>query len=95
LSLHLRFVILEFIATKIKGKYWMYYTHNCLVATSDDLIHWTPMINIVKNDFVDVCIDNRRTIINRFSDTLEGDRLFLFARNGDVTFGDIQIRPLI
>jgi predicted GH43/DUF377 family glycosyl hydrolase len=33
------------IATKIKGKYWMYYTHNCLVATSDDLIHWTPMLN--------------------------------------------------
>jgi len=33
------------IATKIKDKYWMYYTHNCLVATSDDLIHWTPVIN--------------------------------------------------
>jgi len=50
---------------------------------------------IVKNDFIGTCIDNRRTIITRFSDTLEGDRLFLFASNGDVTFGDIQIRPLI
>jgi beta-fructofuranosidase len=44
---------------------------------------------IVKNDFVDTCIDNRRTIITRFSDTLKGDRLFLFVSNGEVTFEDI------
>lgn len=50
---------------------------------------------IVKNDFVDTCIDNRRTIITRFADTLDGDRLFLFASDGDVIFEDIKIRPLI
>ncbi len=50
---------------------------------------------IVKNDFVDTCIDDRRTIITRFSDKLNGDRLMLFASNGSVTFEDIQIRPLI
>jgi beta-1,2-mannosidase len=30
------------IATKINGKYWMYYTHPCALAWSDDLIDWTP-----------------------------------------------------
>ena len=49
---------------------------------------------IVKNDFVDACIDNRRTIITRYSDKLEGKRLFFFVSNGEVTFEDIQIRPL-
>ncbi|MCY3018501.1 MAG: alpha-galactosidase [Planctomycetota bacterium] len=30
------------IATKINGKYWMYYTHPCALAWSDNLIDWTP-----------------------------------------------------
>jgi beta-1,2-mannosidase len=33
------------IATKIRGKYWMYFGElDIFVATSDDLIHWTPEI---------------------------------------------------
>jgi len=35
----------KLIAAKLNGKYWMYYTHNCLLATSDDLINWTPIID--------------------------------------------------
>ncbi len=32
------------IATKIDGKYWMYYNvPHIQIATSDDLIHWTPL----------------------------------------------------
>lgn len=32
------------VATKVNGKYWMYFNvPNVLIATSDDLIHWTPM----------------------------------------------------
>lgn len=32
------------IATKINGKYWMYYNvPHIQIATSDDLIHWTPL----------------------------------------------------
>jgi predicted GH43/DUF377 family glycosyl hydrolase len=32
------------VATKIKGKYWMYWGDAQLwLATSDDLIHWTPL----------------------------------------------------
>jgi len=30
------------IAAKINGKYWMYYTHPCALAWSDNLIDWTP-----------------------------------------------------
>lgn len=30
------------IATKINGKYWMYYTHPCAIAWSGNLIDWTP-----------------------------------------------------
>jgi predicted GH43/DUF377 family glycosyl hydrolase len=32
------------VATKVNGRYWMYYNvPNVLIATSDDLIHWTPL----------------------------------------------------
>ncbi len=32
------------IATKVNGKYWMYYgVPKIRIATSDDLIHWTPV----------------------------------------------------
>jgi beta-1,2-mannosidase len=34
------------IATKIDGKYWMYWgDQNIWAATSDDLINWTPMVD--------------------------------------------------
>jgi beta-1,2-mannosidase len=34
------------VATKINGKYWMYFGDTDLfMATSDDLIHWEPVIN--------------------------------------------------
>ena len=31
------------IATKIDGKYWMYYTHPCALAWSENLVDWTPV----------------------------------------------------
>ena len=32
------------VATRVNGKYWMYYNvPHVLIATSDDLVHWTPM----------------------------------------------------
>lgn len=30
------------VAAKIDGKYWMYYTHPCALAWSENLIDWTP-----------------------------------------------------
>ena len=54
---------------------------------------------IVKYDWksdstiVDACIDGRRTMVTR-RPGLTGDRLFLFARQGQVDFTDLVIRPL-
>ena len=47
---------------------------------------------ILKRDIVDVCVDNRRTLIRQKHYT--GDRLFLFAKNGKVTFENVTVRPL-
>ena len=34
----------RFVATKVNGKYWMYFgVPTIRIATSDDLIHWTPL----------------------------------------------------
>jgi beta-1,2-mannosidase len=30
------------VATRINGKFWMYYTHPCALAWSDNLVDWTP-----------------------------------------------------
>ena len=39
-----RFVGERCVATKVNGKYWMYFNvPNVLIATSDDLISWTPL----------------------------------------------------
>ena len=47
---------------------------------------------IVKDDIIDTCIDQRRTMITRRSEP-DGDRLFFFARDGEV-FREISVRPL-
>jgi beta-fructofuranosidase len=49
---------------------------------------------IVKDDLIDVCIDQRRCLINRLPE-LKGDRLFLFCENGTVAFQQMVIRPLL
>lgn len=48
---------------------------------------------ILKDDIVDVCVDNRRTIIGRYKG--HGDQVFFFAQNADVVFDSVEIRPLL
>jgi hypothetical protein len=48
---------------------------------------------VLYDDMIDVCIDRRRCIVNRCPE-LKGDQFFCFAHNADVTFRDIEIRPL-
>lgn len=50
---------------------------------------------IVRDDFVDTCIDQRRTIISKRPDRPTGDCIFFFADRGEVAFEDILIRPLL
>src|SRR5258708_18422081 len=49
---------------------------------------------IVKDDFIDVCVDQRRCVIDRCPE-LSGERLFFFCQNGEVAFDSIEIAPLI
>ena len=48
---------------------------------------------IVKDDLVDVSIDNRHTLIARNQAKINGDRMFLFVNYGEVIFEDVTVRP--
>ena len=49
---------------------------------------------VVYEDMLDVCIDQRRCIINRCPEQ-HGEQLFFFAHNADVTFCNLQVVPLL
>jgi len=49
---------------------------------------------IITGTIIEVCIDNRQTLITRNYENV-GDRLFLSAKNSEVTFEDIKVYPLI
>ncbi len=49
---------------------------------------------VTYGDIIDVCIDNRRCIVNRCPQQ-QGAQLFFFAHNADVTLHNIQIEPLL
>lgn len=67
--------------------------HNETLYAVDGLDQPFSLEIIVKDDIIDVCVDNRRCIVNRCPE-LKGDRLFFFAHNAAVTFEEIEIRPL-
>lgn len=48
---------------------------------------------IMKNDIIDVCVDNRRCIINRLSGQ-KGSFLWIYAKHGYVKFKSIVISPI-
>lgn len=47
---------------------------------------------IMKEDIIDVNIDNKRCIVNRLPEK-KGDYLWFFARNGQVKFSNIKVYP--
>jgi hypothetical protein len=53
-----------------------------------------PIDLIVKHDFVDLGIDERRTFITRCVSRPTGDRILFFAQDGEATFEEIVVRPL-
>ena len=46
-----------------------------------------------KDDIIDVCVDNRRCIVNRCPEQ-KGDQLWLYAKQGNVIFKSIKISEL-
>lgn len=49
---------------------------------------------VMRNDIIDVCVDNQRCLMNRLPE-LRGSRLFFFCENGDVLFDKIEIAPFV
>jgi beta-fructofuranosidase len=49
---------------------------------------------ILKDDIIDLCLDNRHCLINRCPEQ-QGDGLSLFCHNGAVVFEQLEIRPLV
>jgi hypothetical protein len=64
------------------------------IGQVDGLDHPFQLDIVATGTLIDVCIDNRRTLIARRKDA-DGDRLFFFAKDGPVKFKDIQVRPLV
>lgn len=60
----------------------------------DDLDRPLQVEIILKDDIIDVCIDNRRCLINRCPER-NGNHLYFFAHNAVVTMDEIEIRPLL
>ena len=48
---------------------------------------------IMKDDIVDVCIGNRRCIVNRLIEK-KGDSLWFFVKQGSIEFDNIQISTI-
>jgi hypothetical protein len=59
----------------------------------DGLAETSTIDLIVKDDLLDVCVNDNRTFIVRIPSG--GQQLGFFARGGAVTFDDIVIRPLL
>lgn len=48
---------------------------------------------IMKDDFVDVCINNQRCIVDRLMER-KGNSFWIYAKHGNVTFKNIKIQPI-
>jgi hypothetical protein len=67
---------------------------NFAIENVEDLDRPFTLDIVLKDDIIDTCIDQRRTMITRRIPEPDGDRLFLFARDGEVRFDRIVVRPL-
>ena len=48
---------------------------------------------VMKGDIIDLCVDNRRCIVNRLPEK-KGSQLWFFARNGKLRFENIKVCPI-
>jgi hypothetical protein len=66
--------------------------HNESILAIEGLERAFKLDVVLVDDIIDVCIDDDRCILNRCPE-LNGDRLFFFCQDGDVTFDEIKVRP--
>ena len=63
------------------------------ILNVEGLDHSCRLEVVLRDDIIDVCVDDRRCLVNRCPG-LSGNRLFFFCRNGQVIFQDLQVSPL-
>lgn len=67
--------------------------HNTSIQAVEGLNKKITVVVIMKDDIIDVSINNKRCIVNRLIEK-KGSKLWLFAKHGNVTFSDIIVRSL-
>jgi hypothetical protein len=75
--------------------------NNQIVSLGNTAIHGVDGLNnnikvdiIMRDDIIDVCVDNRRCIVNRLPEQ-KGSFLWLYAKHGFVKFKSITVSPII
>ena len=69
------------------------YLHNTSIHAVGGLNNKIKVDVVMKGDIIDVCVDNKRCIVNRLIER-KGSRLWLFAKHGNVKFSSISVTAL-
>ncbi|MDR1938206.1 MAG: hypothetical protein LBQ73_06895, partial [Tannerellaceae bacterium] len=67
--------------------------HNTSIQSVKNLRAPIQLDIIADGDFLDVCINNKRCIINRLPEQ-KGNKLFFYVKNGSAIIQDIQVYTL-
>ncbi len=68
--------------------------HDATITAVKDLNKPLTLTIVMKDDIIDVCIDNKRCLANRLPGK-KGGQLWFFTRNGQMKFDNIKIRPIV
>jgi hypothetical protein len=67
--------------------------HNTNIKAVDGLNNKIKVDIVLKGDIIDVCIDNKRCVVNRLTER-NGSRLWFYAKHGKVRFSSLKIISL-
>ncbi len=66
---------------------------NTTISAVHNLNNTVKIDIIMKGSIIDVCVDNRRCIVNRCYEQ-KGNKLWIYAKHGNVLFKSINIAEL-
>ena len=67
--------------------------HNTSIYAVDGLDKTIKVTIIMKDDIIDVCVDDKRCIVNRLIEQ-KGNYVWLYAKHGKVNFKSVVVSPL-